>query len=151
MTPLKPSVIEPVYKSILRWTTDLIEELNATGQYPALEYQPWESRSDENTLPQKTLLGIDGFSFDENDGRWLVAFAFGLSSYRDENLLSEVELLDALHRRTGKGSKIPLLEMELGEQINELVVTDWQLLPMAQSELRNYRTVGVEVKRTGLD
>lgn len=146
---MKPSILNPIYKSIIRWTTDLIDELNALGTLPEIEYQSWESRFDENKLPEKTLLGIDGFSFSENNGLWEISFALGLSSFRDANLLDEADILDEIQRRTGEHEKIPLRDMTLGEEVNELVITTWQLLPMAQSELRNYRTIGIEAHRTG--
>jgi hypothetical protein len=148
---LKPDVIAPVYKSIVRWIGDTVEELQETGGFPAMQYQDWESRGDENKLPQTTLVGMDGFSFDENDDLWIIRFAVAISSYRDAGLLNEIELISALHRRMGEGAKIPLREMDLGEQINELVVTDFELAPMAQSNLRNYRTIGMTVLRTGTD
>lgn len=146
----KTSIVKPVYKSIIRATTDMIEELNATGEFPPLLYHDWESRSDEAKLPRQTLLGIDGFSFTENSGRWLISYALGISSYQDANLLNEIDLLDAIQLRMGEESKIPLREMVAGEIVNELVVTTFQILPMSQSEMRNYRTIGIELKRTGV-
>lgn len=148
---LKPDIVAPVYKSIVRWIGDTVEELEETGGFPPMQYQDWESRGDENKLPMTTLVGMDGFSFDENDGLWIVRFAVAVSSFRDAGLLNEIELISALHRRMGQGSKVPLREMELGEQINELLVSDWELAPMAQSSLRNYRTIGMTVLRTGTD
>lgn len=145
---MRPSIVAPVYKSIMRAASDLIEQWNASHDSPKLYYQDWESRSDEAKLPKATLLGIDGFSFDENEGRWLISFALGLSSFKDANLLNEIEILDWLQREVGQGQKIKLYEMEAGEEISELVVTTFQILPMAQSELRNYRTIGIEMKRT---
>lgn len=146
--PLKKSIVAPVYKSIIRATTDLIAEMTLTGKFPEIEYMDWESRGDEANLPKKTLLGIDGFSFQENQGRWLISYALGLSSYKDANLLNEIEMIDYIQIKMGEDAKIKLLEMERGEQISELVVTNFTMLPMAQSELRNYRTMGMELKRT---
>jgi len=146
---MKPEVIAPIYKSIVRWIGDTVEELEAGGGYPSMEYQDWESRGDENKLPQTTLIGMDGFSFDENEGLWLIRFALAVSSYRDASLMNEIELISALHVLMGMGAKIPLLEMHEGLQVNELVVTDWQMMPMAQTNLRNYRTIGMTVLRTG--
>jgi len=142
-------IVAPIYKSIVRFITDMIDELNATGLYPQVQYIDWESRNDETKLPQVTLLGPDGFSFSEDNGLWTISFALGLSSFRDANLLNEIELLDAIQQKCGEQRKVPLLEMVNGDQVNELVVTTWQLLPMAQSDLRNYRTIGMELKRTG--
>lgn len=147
---MKPSVIEPVYKSIMRHVTDLIDELNSLGTFSdEIQWHNFESRNDENDLPKTTLLGLDGFSFDENQGFWIIRVALAISSYRDLNLLDEIELIDAIHRRLYEGAKIKLLEMTDADEVNELVVTNFVMLPMAQSELRNYRTIGMEIKRTG--
>jgi len=144
----KPEIIAPLYKSIVRRTSDLIDEMNATGRYPPLAYQDWESRGDENALPRMTLLGVEAFGFEENRGLWLIRFGLGISSFRDANLLNEVEMISYLQTRMGEGCKVPLLD-SLGLLESELVVTEFQMLPMSASELRNYRTIGIELKRTG--
>jgi hypothetical protein len=145
-----PQLISPVYKSIIRAIVDLIEELNVLQLVaPPIEYHNWEERGQESNLPQTTLIGTDGFSFDENHGLWLIRFALGVSSYQDANLLNEIDLLDHIQQRLGQGKKIALRNVIDGEEVSELMVTDFKLLPMAQSELRNYRTIGLELSRTG--
>lgn len=145
------STIEPVYKSIIRFTTDVIAEINSVGTFREVQWHNFESRNDENQLPAATLVGLDGFSFDENQGLWIIRVALAISSFHDLNLLEEIELIDRIHQHFAEGQKIPLLEMADGEQINELVITNFVMLPMAQSEVRNYRTIGLEIKRTGID
>ncbi|MET0377068.1 MAG: hypothetical protein ABW128_22775, partial [Rhizorhabdus sp.] len=71
-----------------------------------------------------------------------------LSRFRDANLHDEMEMVSYLHQRIGDGCKVPLLN-ELAEIESELVVTAFELLPMSQSTQRNYRTIGIELKRTG--
>lgn len=135
----------------MRHVTEVIEELNAIGVFQEISFHNFESRNDENNLPRNTLVGIDGFSFDENGGMWIVRLALAISSYRDMNLLEEIELIDEVHKRMGQNNKIKLLDMTDGSEVNELVITDFQMLPMAQSEIRNYRVIGLEIKRTGTD
>lgn len=113
-----------------------------------MAYNNWEERAAEASLPAITLLGMEGFSFKENSGRWLINFGLGLSSYKDMNLLLEIEILDWLQREMGEGKKIKLLDMNDGTEVSELVVTDFAIIPMSQSEQRNYRTIGMEIKRT---
>jgi hypothetical protein len=143
------SIVAPVYKSIVRATMDMIDEINATGTFPVVLYHDWESRADEVSLPKETLVGVEGFSFTENQGRWLISFGFGISSFRDANLMIEIELIDFIQQKYGEQKKINLLSMVDASIENEMVVTAFQILPMAQSEQRNYRTIGVELKRTG--
>ena len=145
----KPEIIAPLYKSVLRHTSDMIDAITATGRFPPVGYRDWESRGDEDQLPRITLLGVEGFGFRENQGLWDIRFGLGISSYRDTNLLNEIEMISYIQNQWfGEGCKVPLLN-ELAEIQSELVSTDFEMLPMSQSEIRNYRTLGVELKRTG--
>lgn len=145
------TVYAPLYKSIMRYTSEVLDAVNASGQYPLVSYQDWESRGDEDKLPRNTLIGVEGFGWRENRGLWDVRFGLGISSFRDANLLVEVELIDFLHTKFGEGRKVPLYDV-IGEdavQTSELVSTDFNVLPMAKSTYRNYRTIGIELMRTG--
>lgn len=128
----------------------MIGELNAEGTYGNIEWHNFESRNDENKLPDHTLIGLDGFSFDENQGLWIIRVALAVSSHRDLNLLEEIELVDKMHTYFHEGAKVPLLNMSDASEEDQMVVTNFVMLPMAQSELRNYRTIGLEIKRTGV-
>lgn len=140
--------LSAIYKSIIRNTVDLISEINATIPGANVQYQDWESRFDENKLPNTTLLGVDGFTWEENRGLWLTRYGLALSSYRDANLLNEIEILDLIQTKTGEKKKISILNPSTGELVTEMVITAWHLAPMAQSEFRNYRTISLELMRT---
>lgn len=144
------SPIPQIYKSILRKVTDTIALLNASGNYGTITFHNFESRGDENNLPKHTLLGVDGFSFDENRGRWIIRFALAVSSYRDANLLNEIELLGDLHEIWGEDNKVPLLDLQTGDVEDELAIVQFAVMPMAQSEIRNYRVIGTELMRTSI-
>lgn len=145
------TLIAPIYKSILRYTSEVITEINSLGTYPEVGYHDWEARGDENTLPRMTLIGIEGFGFRENQGLWEIRFGLGVSSFRDANLLHEIEILDFLQTRFGERCKVPLYDVtdNTAVQVSELVSVDFQTLPMSQSTYRNYREIGIELKRTG--
>lgn len=145
-----PHIIEPVYKSIIRSVTDVIEEINDLDLVEGdVVYHNFEERSNEDNLPPTTIIGTDGFSFDENNGLWLIRYALAVSSYKDANLLREIKVIDYLQQRFGKGKKIKLLEMDAGDQVSELVVEEFRVPPMGQSEMRSYRTILLELARTG--
>jgi hypothetical protein len=135
---------------MIRSVHDMIESFNTQAVVPqTIEYHNWEERDKEIDLPKTTLIGLDGFSFDENDGLWVIRVALAISSYLDANLLREIELLGKIHEYFGKNKKVALLNLTTGAAVGELVVTDFRLMPMAQSEIRNYRTIGLELNRTG--
>lgn len=148
---MRTSPIPSIYKSIIRHIVDLIGEISVTTGNQNIQYHDWESRSDENDLPKKTLIGVEGFTFTENKGLWVVRFGIALSSYQDVNLLNEIEILGIIHESTGEGSKIRLLDPVEGEELSEMVVAAWDLSPMGQSQLRNYRTISIELMRTAGD
>src|SRR3546814_20872555 len=88
-------VITRIYKSLVRHVTDMMDNLNDTGEY-GIAYHSWETRGEEDKLPKSTLIGVDGFNFHENGGLWVIRFSVTLSSYQDINLFSEFEILDGI-------------------------------------------------------
>lgn len=141
-------IISSVYKSLLRAVNDLVEELQqATGDMD-IRYWAWEGRLDEEKMPTTTLVGLDGYNFDENKGLWIIRAAITLSSYDDANLHEESEMLDLIHERFGYHQKVSLRLPDSGDVFSELFVTEFQVMPMGQSELRNYRTCAFELLRT---
>lgn len=148
---MRTSPIPSIYKSIIRHIVDLIGEISATTGNHNIQYHDWESRADENELPKMTLIGLEGFTFNENEGLWVVRFGIALSSYQDANLLNEIEILGILHEWTGEGTKIKLLDPVEGNEVSEMVVGAWELSPMGQSQFRNYRTISIELMRTAGD
>lgn len=140
-----------VYKSVVRGVQDLIKEIRATTADHDLQYWSWENRSDEDKLPRETLMGVNGFGFDENRGLWMIRFGLTLSTVDDANLLGEADIIDIAHEFFGEGKKVLLRNPETGVVMNELVSVAFEVMPMGQTQLRNYRTIGVELRRTGTD
>ncbi len=62
--------ISRIMKSIIRHVTDM-----ADGSVHPMTYHAWEARGEEDKLPKSTLIGLDGFNFDENTGLWVVRCA----------------------------------------------------------------------------
>jgi hypothetical protein len=139
-----------IYKSVLRAVNDLINEIQSTtGKFPDMEYWSWEDRFDEEIIPRVPLIGVNGFSFDENLGQWLIRFGLTISTVDDANLLDEADLIDVIFDVFGEKKKIALLDPVDGTQTNELVSVHCEVLPMAKTALRNYRSIGIELLRTG--
>lgn len=141
-------MISTVYKSLLRSVNDLIKDVAEKTGDTDVRYWAWESRADEDKMPSGTVIGVDGYNFDENKGLWIIRAGITLSTRNDLNLMTETEILDIIHDHYGYQKKVNLLHPDTGELFSELYVVEFQVMPMGQSELRNYRTVGIELKRT---
>lgn len=144
-------IYSTLYKSTVRAVHDLIKEIRATTGDESIRYWSWENRTDEDKMPREPLIGINGFTWDENQGLWLVRFGLTISSVDDANLIFEAEMIDIIHERLGQGQTFAMRDPTSGTIINELVVTSFEVMPMGQTQLRNYRSIGIEVKRTGTD
>jgi hypothetical protein len=138
-----------VYKSVVRAVNDLVKDIQSTMPDQRARYWTWESRDDEDKLPRDMLVGVNGFAFDENLGQWLIRFGISISTVDDANLLTEAEIIDMTHDLFGEKKKIALLDPDDASVTNELVSVHWEVLPMVQTQLRNYRSIGVELRRTG--
>jgi hypothetical protein len=137
-----------VYKSVVRAVNDLVKDIQ-TQVEPEARYWSWEDRMDEDKMPRVMLVGVNGFSFDENLGLWLIRFGLTISTVDDANLLQEADIIDMIHDRFGEHQKIALRDPDTGDTTNELVSVHWEVLPMGQTQVRNYRSIGVELRRTG--
>lgn len=143
------SVIPHIYKSIIRNTQDLVSLIGQTTGNQNVQYHSWDARAEENKLPDATLLGIEGFTFDENEGLWIVRYGLTLSTWNDLNLLDEIEILGLLHDRTGWKTKVRMLNEQTGLEIGEMICAHWEVAPNVQTSFRNYRSVGIELLRAG--
>jgi hypothetical protein len=143
------SAIPQIYKSIIRNSMELVSLIGATTGNQDIQFHNWEARGEENDLPRCTLLGPDGFTFEENGGLWVVRYGLTLSVVNDVNLLDETEILGLIHDRTGERSKLRLLDELTGDEVSEMYCTAWQLAAMASSPNRNYRSIGIELLRAG--
>lgn len=140
-----------LFKSTQRAVNDLVKDIRATMNDQSIRYWSWESRTDEDKMPREPLIGINGFTWDENGGLWLVRFGITISTIDDANLAIEADMIDKVHEHFGMGKTIAMRDPATGAVINELVVTSFEVMPMGQTQIRNYRSIGIEVKRTGTD
>lgn len=140
-----------IKQSVVRAIVEMIEEIEATAPTLNPKYQSWENRLDEDKLPRQLLIGLNGYSWEENGGLWTIRFGITISTVDDANLINEDEVIDIIHEHFGEKKKVALVALvdEVVEEFNELVSVDFQVLPMTPTQMRNYRTIGIELKRTG--
>lgn len=142
-----PSPISRIRKSLTRHLMDMAVEYSTLNGQP-LTYYDWEQRAEENTYPQNAMIGLNGFNFEENGGLWIVRFGISVSTYLDTGLFEEGDILDCVFDWFHEKSMIPLRDMLTGDENEMLYVTAFEIAPMLPTQLRNYRTVSVEAKRT---
>lgn len=141
-------LISAIYKSLQRSIVEIIEDIKTQTGNQNISYWAWENRADENELAKESLIGIAEFDFTENRGLWMIRYAIGLSPWEDLNLGKQLAMLDVIHDAVGERKKVNLLNPDTGELISELVVTGFHIAPSATTEMRNYRTISVELMRT---
>ncbi len=139
--------ISAVYKSLVRHITDTIEDIRRDG-VADLEYWSWDSRGDENEPEFKDLIGLAGWTFTENGGLWVVHAGITISTINDAHLFREAEIIDAVHDRFGEECIVPMRDTDTGEVYTHLVVKAFEMLPSGNAEKRNYRPIGLELRRT---
>lgn len=146
------SPIPRIYKSIIANVQTLISTISDTTGNRDIQYFSWDARFEENDLPRVTLLGPEGFTFEEDGGLWRIRYGLTLSTWQDANLLDEIEILGIIHEKTGERTKLPLFDEtspNVVEQVSELYCSHWEVAPGAQTSLRNYRSIGIELLRAG--
>lgn len=139
-------IISSIRKSLIAYIHDYADKVALQLGVP-VEYHQWEQRGEEDKLPKKTLIGLDNFQFDENEGLWVVRFAVSISSYQDFNLSREDIILDLAHEWFGWQRKVPMLDLTTGQEKAEMYIAAFEIAPMIQTQLRNYRVVSVEMLR----
>jgi hypothetical protein len=140
--------LESLYKSLVRKVQEVITEINTAGISTNLQYYSWDSRGEEQELPDTDLLGLAGWAFRENGGLWEVRAGLTLSTMNDQHLFREIEMIDIIHANWGEGSQIPMVDKDTGQEFTVMVVVDFDMMPAGNSEKRNYRPIGIELLRT---
>lgn len=130
---------------------DAVDAIKTEGISPDLEYFSFDSRGETAELKDVDLVGLVGWAFHENEGLWLIRCGVNISTINDENLFREMEIVDAIHDYFGEGCTIPLRDPETGEEYSMLLVNDFEMMPASYSEKRNFRPIGLELKRTAND
>lgn len=134
-------------KSLVRHLVDTLETIKSRGICSDIGFHAWESRGDEDELPNIDLIGPSGWTFREDRGLWVINFGITVSTVNDENLMREAEIGDVIYEMWGEHEVVPLRN-DIGDQISELVVSEFEMLVAGQSEKRNYRPFGLALLRT---
>lgn len=140
--------LESLYKSLIHAVMDVVDDCRQSGVSPDIQYHAWDSRSEVAEPPQVDLIGLDGWTFRENHGLWIVYAGITISTFNDGNLFREIQIVDKVHNHFGTGATIPMLDKSTGAQYTQLAVTEFEIMPLANAEKRNYRPIGLELKRT---
>jgi len=57
-------------------------------------------------------------------------------------------MLDIIHQSMAVDKRIQLRDPLTGDITGQLLITDFQISPMGQTQYRNYRPISVDLKRT---
>lgn len=141
-----------IYATLVSKVQEVIQRVRDAGISTNLEYMAWDSRSDTTELPNKDLIGVSDWTFDENDDH-LPSIEFGilLSVVHDKNLFREVEILNEIRKVCVHGSRPEYLVWTVkdasGTPFSQLGVTNFGIMPSGESEARTVRLVTISLKR----
>lgn len=141
-----------VYAALVSKIQEIIQAAKTNGISPDLSYMAWDSRGDITELPNKDLIGLADWTWNENEDHLPdIEFAILLSVVHDANLFREVEILNEVRKacvhETRPEYKVWTVRDSNNEPFAQLQVTDFTILPSGESEARTVRQVGISLKR----
>ncbi len=140
--------LESMYKSLVRHVQATIAEITSRGYSSNLKYYSWDARGEEQELPNTDLIGLAGWAFRENGGLWEVRVGLTLSTINDQHLFREIKMVDVIHEMWGEMVQVPMVDKDTGDEFTVMVVSDFDMMPAGNSEKRNFRPIGIELRRT---
>lgn len=147
--------IEILYKSAIAAIQDIRQYLLDEGISTDMEYYAWDSRGQTTELPNVDLIGIVGWTFEENDGLPVVQIGILVSTTLDQNLFKEIKIMDAIRNHfvgpNGDYKTVPLLDPDTGVELAQMQVSDFEIMAAGRSETRTTRSVGLELIRNSGD
>lgn len=146
-----------IYANLVKRVTEVITQAQDLAISPELQYIAWDSRGDITELPDKDLIGLADWTYDETEDHVPeIEFAIMLSVIRDTNLFREVEILELIRRQCIIDSgntpryKVWTVYDDDNNPFSQLQVTNFTIMPSGESEARTVRTVGISLKRADL-
>lgn len=141
-----------VYTALVSKVQEVIDECNAQGITENMEYVAWDARMDPVELPNKDLLGLADWTYDQGEDHLpVIECVFLLSVINDRNLFREVEIAERIRLRCVHPSRPEYLVWTVRDDTNEafsqLKVTNFTMLPSGESEARTVRQFGISLKR----
>jgi len=140
-----------VYAVLVGKVQEIITKAQNEGISPDLEYVSWAARQDPTELPNKDLIGVADWTFDEADHMPEIELVILLSVYKDTNLFREHEIANLIRNECVHPSKPEYLVWNVRDDTNtvfsQLAVTNFTMLPSGESEARTVRQFGISLKR----
>lgn len=140
-----------VYATLVSKVNEIIANIKAKGISPDIEYMAWDSRGDTPELPNKDLIGVADWTWDEEDHFPTIEFSILVSVVHDKNLFREVEILNEIRRVCVHGTRPEYLVWTVRDANNQpfsqLGVTNFSVTPSGESEARTVRLCGITLKR----
>lgn len=139
--------LSDIYKSLVRHLNDTLDDAKEKVS-TEVAYYAFDSRGDISEMEVRDLVGLGGWTFKEDNGLWIVHVGITVSTLNDEHLFREMDIVDTIHDFWGEGKTVRLLNT-LGDEVGQLVVSDFEMMAAGTSEKRNFRPIGIELLRTG--
>jgi hypothetical protein len=147
--------LESLYVSAIQVINEIRQEIIDAGISDDIQYYSWDSRGQETELPNKDLIGLMGWTYDENDGLPTIEWGILTSLVLDQNQFREVKVLDIIRRKFvvggGDYKTVPLVDANTGEEYSCLQVAAFEVMPAGRSEIRSTRNIAIGLMKTQVD
>lgn len=147
--------LESLYVSAIYAIEQIMDEMKVKGLSKDIAYYSWDSRGQETELPNTDLIGLMGWTYDENDGLPTAELGILISLVLDENQFREVAALDIIRNKFVDGpadyATIPLIDADTGVEYSRMQVAAFEIMPAGRSEQRSTRNVAIQLMKTQID
>lgn len=147
---MSDSPFEDIWASLVSFCQSQIAELKLAGVSADLQYYDFDSFSGVTVIPNKDLIGLQGFSLDIEKQLVVVEVIFNVSTRDDDTYLTRHrKLLGHMLRVSLPGTQIPHVDALTGAPLGTLVIgANVSLFPIQRVLNRSSQGVGVELRST---
>lgn len=142
--------LESLYKSLLRRIEEIRAQIISSGISTNMKYYAWDSRGEDTELGNTDLIGLVGWSYEENEGLPVIQAGVLVSMIVDQNQFREVRVMDVIRNSfvgsSGDFKTIGLFD-NTATEYGQLQVSNFEIMPAGRSEIRSTRNVAIEFLR----
>lgn len=135
------------FLSLVKFCKATSAECASALSIQAPEFVNFDAHANLDTLPQRDILGITGYSIHMDDKFPTIFVGFALSTYQDKDMLRHMAIMDILFSRLEVNSTISTYRTEHPTQVDGyMIVANGPLLePVELMDIRTLQVLNVRL------